>query len=751
MTMNARVNRLNRILAAAVAALASTGALAQEGGGGPAYLLPDNSVSVGIGYSSGDDKDRQRFGLFNGLRKHDTNGMLDFNYSNRDSNTGRWMIFEGRNLFLDNRELGFTYRNLGDFRLKADYNEITRHDPRTINTSVSGIGTANPTVGFLATPGSGTDQNLELKRKGLGIDLSKRFGNFELEVTFKNEDKTGARLNGYGLTCSANYVAAGICTTAAPTALLMLPEPVDSTIRQFDAKLNYLGEKLNLTGGYYGSFYTNSFGSLNAVMPAAGSPVGNLNGGVVAGGWDAGLRNYFQGPFALPPDSQAHQFYLSGNYKLTSHTKLNFKYSYTHATQNESFTGTGYGTALTPLPASGRNNLGGEINTTRAQVGFSSHPFTKLHVHGDFLYESRDNKTPIDVYNRYPLATTWTNGAMSPSKYEAKLEANYRLPASFLLVGGVKWERENTGAWTPTNVAGGITLLRQKMDTTGYRIELRKPMSETFTGSIAYLEDRREGAGPWLRALGTGGVVPASIDCVTTVSIWCAYNRTGNVAYTQKDMQRQKVRLNGNWDVMERLNLQAFWDIGHEDYQGPTTSGLNTVRFSNFSLDASYQLSDNWKINAFWNKNKRGIDTAHSTDYDANLIDTSTTYGIGFAGTPSANFKVGGDLMGIRDTLQYRMYPDISGGSAAALRAQGFGLPDVHYNLLRLKLYGEYTLNKASTIRLDYIYDRTYFDEWTWGAANGGAPFLYSDNTTIGARQLQSVNFIRASYVYKFR
>ena len=44
----------------------------------------------------------------------------------------------------------------------------------------------------------------------------------------------------------------------------MLPEPVNSTIRQFDAKMNYSDGKLNLSGGYYGNCYTNNNGSLTA-------------------------------------------------------------------------------------------------------------------------------------------------------------------------------------------------------------------------------------------------------------------------------------------------------------------------------------------------------------------------------------------------------------------------------------------------------------------------------------------------------
>ena len=174
---------------------------------------------------------------------------------------------------------------------------------------------------------------------------------------------------------------------------------------------------MKLSGGYYGNFYTNNNGSLT---PSILSPtMGNMNGGTFT---DANLRNYLQTPMALWPDSQSHQIFLGGNYALTPHTRLNFKYAYTHATQNESFGGMG----LTPRPG-GRSDLGGVLDTTKAQVGFSSHPLDKVHVHGDLSYESKKNKTPVDTYNTQVLSATptfgtWSNSAMSPKKFDAKLD-----------------------------------------------------------------------------------------------------------------------------------------------------------------------------------------------------------------------------------------------------------------------------------------------------------------------------------------
>ena len=398
--------------------------------------------------------------------------------------------------------------------------------------------------------------------------FEKRFGDLQVEVNFKNEDKDGARLFGRGFACSASWVAVGACTTAGAAAVLLLPEPVNSTIRQLDAKLNYIGEKLRLSGGYYGSFYTNNNGNLTPTIPGG---FGNQNGGLM--GADAKLNATLGLPMALWPDNQSHQLFLGGNYTITPTTRVNFKYAYTHATQNESFTGMG----LTGAPA-GRGDLDGVINTTKAQVGFSAHPLDKLHLHGDWAYVSKKNNTPLAPYNLFMFGTapaitsaTYTNGNQSSKKYDAKLEASYKLPANYLLTGGVKYEHEDFGAFTPTDVAGGISGLRQELKETGYRVELRKTMSETLTGAISYVSSRRKGDSSWLKPLGlpATGVIDASPDCASVGANACIYNRTAIFPFIYMDRNRDKIRLMGNWTPMDRLSFQLFWDDGIDEVPRP--------------------------------------------------------------------------------------------------------------------------------------------------------------------------------------
>ena len=190
----------------ALAVLSAFGpAAAQE------VAAPQNSVTIGGTYANGDSQDRARFGLYNGMREDSSYGLFDFTYLNRDAATGLWTTIEGRNLFLDTRELTFTTRKLGDWKLTAGYNEILRSEPRTINTGMQGAGTSTPVVVRPAAVGGGQDVNLELKRKAFTLSGAKWFGGaLQFEASLKSEEKEGARIFGKGFACSSTWVSRGL-------------------------------------------------------------------------------------------------------------------------------------------------------------------------------------------------------------------------------------------------------------------------------------------------------------------------------------------------------------------------------------------------------------------------------------------------------------------------------------------------------------------------------------------------------------
>jgi MtrB/PioB family decaheme-associated outer membrane protein len=735
-TSNKRLGFKQSLIAMAV--LSAFGpAMAQEA------PVQQSSVSVGIGGATGDQQDRARWGLYNGMREDSAYGLFDFSFLSRDAAAGLWTTVEGRNLFLDTREVSFSTRKLGDWKVAAGYSEILRSEPRTINTAMQGAGTTKPEVVYLAAPGTGSDVNLTLHRKAFTLSGAKWFGgDVQVEASYKTEDKDGARIFGKGFACSGTWVAAGACTSSTNQwELLLLPEPIDATTQQAEAKITYSKGGLLLTGGYYGSLYTNRNGNLSPTVPGTlNNPLGQ------ARTVDAGLRATLAMPMALPADSQAHQFYLSGNYRFTPSTAANFKYAYTHATQNEDFGGTGF-----YLAPPGRSNLGGEVNTTLAQAGISSRPVSKLSLLANVRYEKKDNKTPIDVYN-IEGTETFTNANGKKERLSSKIEASYQLPEGYRATAGFDWDSVDHGEFTPTNQVAGLSGLRQKTKEQGYRLELRKNMSDSLTGSLQYTYSKREGDSPWLKPQ-SPGVIEAddSQDCVPPTGGVnnCIYNRTGIFPFIFQDRKRDKVRAMVSWVPTDALSLQFFVDDGKDDYTAPSTKGLDDSKLRMYSFDANYRVNDDWNVTGYASRGETTVHVAHSTGYMAALKDTADGLGIAVKGKASERLAIKADLTYLKDNNEYKQDLDASASAAnvAFLAASG-GLPDVEYKLLRFTLTGDYTIDRKSLVRVVLGYEKSKFNEWAW-QWNGNS-FLYSDNTTVSAKENQNVTFVGASYTYRW-
>jgi MtrB/PioB family decaheme-associated outer membrane protein len=676
---------------------------------------PESSVNAGLGAATGDSKDRTIFGQYNGLYKDGVKLLLDIDVVKRDDATGLWTTLQGYNLGLDNRELHFSQNKQGDWKYSVDYSELVRHDPRTINTGLMNAGTTTPTVLSLATPGSGADLNLEIKRKGLGLGAEKWLTpNLMFQVTAKNEDRNGARLSGTGIACMPAGFSSIPCSSLA-AAMLMLPEPINSTTKQFEAKLNYSGEKFMVSGGYYGSFFTNANGSLN---PTVSGNLVNPDGTTLVTSVTPGstLAGYLQQSVALPPDNQAHQLYVSGNYAFTPTTRTTFKYAYTHATQNEDFGSMG----LTGAPA-GISNLGGVLDSNLAQIGLTAQPMPKLLLLGNLRYEDKADKTPIYFYNG-----AYTNDLNSSKKLTGKLEASYKLPDNYRAIFGVDYDSMHRDLPVSTAAVWNATLpplsgLREDTKEIGYRAELRRSLSETINAAISYVQSKRDG-GSW------SNIGP--------------YNPVGTYPMTMLDRKRDKVKVSADWTPTDKLSLQFMLEDGKDTYTGPTDKGLRDTGMKSYGVDAALSVSENWKLTGYVNRGDQTLHVDHNIGYLAELENINTSFGIGVVGKPTSKIEIGGDLSYLNDNNRYQQ--SMATGAAIV----GGGLPDVTYRMTLLKLFGKYALEKNADIRVELEHQSVKFDEWTWGY--NGTPFAYSDNTTVSMQQNQSVTFLGASYVYKF-
>ena len=676
----------------------------------------ESSVSAGLGVASGDSLSRSLFGQYNGLRNNEANLLLDFNLIQLDDKTGTWTKFEGHNLGLDNAELSATQNKQGDWKYSLEYNEITHHEIRTINTGVQGAGSTSPVVSSLLTPGTGAGLNLKLERQAVTLGAEKWLSpNLMFEASFKNEDKSGARLSGAGITCSTfPAVSRYSCgTTGANSgALLLLPEPVNTQTKQFEAKLNYTGDKFLVSGGYYGSYFTNSNGSMN---PTLSGNLSNPNG-TVLNPVASGLSGYLASPLALQPDNQAQQVYVSGNYALTASTHSTFKLAHTHATQNDSFSSMG----LAGAPA-GVGNLGGVIDTDLVQFGLTSHPISKLSLLANVRYEDKNDKTPLAQYNAtaagVPYANNYSNSA---KKLNGKLEASYQFSNTYRGTLGVDYasiDRATPAATTDTSasdLALSVGGLREKTHEVSYRAEVRRSMSETVNAAVSYVQSQRSGDN------------------------WTMYNPNGTLPMSMLDRKRDKVRLSSDWTPINKLSIQFNLEEGRDSYTSPTSpieAGIRDGQMGLIGIDANWALSEKWKLTGYLNQANQTLHVNHTSAYLADLETVNTSIGFGVINKPSSILDLGGNLSYMNDSNRYNQ------NSGA--------LPDVTYRITSLKLYGKYAMEKSTDIRVDLVHQNATLDEWTWGS--NGTQFAYSDNSTVSMQPNQSVTFLGVRYVYKYR
>lgn len=751
---------------------------------------PSSSISVGVGNVSGNASGRSIFGQYNGLRPDSTTLQLDVDIKTRDDASGVAFYLNGSNLGLDSRDLSFSYEKQGDWKIGAEYSGLVHREIRTINTALVGAGTATPTVVRLATPGTGVDMDLSAKREGMGLSMEKWFSkSLQMELSFKNENKTGARLFGTGYACStnSNYVCNATQSATNQTwAFLMLPEPIDSSTKQIEARLNYHDKNLTVSGGYYGSYYSNANGSIRATVPGQlNNPLGTpialspaLGTTVIAGG-GMSLQNVLQLPVALGADNEAQQFYVSGSYRFAPGTNATFKYSYARAKQDENFAAAGF----TGAPA-GVTSLGGVVDTRLAQLGFNTRVTPKLGLVANVKYEQKEDHTPHVLYNleggakvpapAVPSVTNpsnvnryWYNYHVDSTKLVGKLDANYQFAPGTRGTVGIDYnmyDRPVPISITEEELAG-IGAVRSKNTETGYRLELRSTLAESFSGSVGYTNSKRIGS-DWTSLSTSAAFVAAGLGYGMTGPAGQFLSLSAGNAFPMNmaDVDRTKLKLSGSWTPTEKVEVQVILENGSDKNSMPFNAialgkGWRESSTKQASLDASYLVSDDWKVNAYASTGSQNLMVNHSTGYMADLTSPTESFGFGVIGNATSRLELGAQLTLLRDTTRYGLLasptttgtlPNITqvAPNANNVAQATIGLPDVRYTSNTLNLFGKYALDKKSDIRVSMVYQRATMDEWSW--SNNGVSFVYGDNSTVKMSPEQTVTFIGASYIYKF-
>ena len=690
------------LLALSAAAFAQDAQIAE-------LTTPESFVSFGAGAWS-DDRPQQ--GIYDGMREDGGYLLLDGRYISRDNATGTWIGLSGRNLGLDTRELRADWLRQGDIGAFIEYSRIPRDNPHTFFTGLQGIGTTSLTIsGAAAAALPFREVELGTVRDQVHAGFYKALSrSLNFRVSFRNEEKEGTRNWGLG------------------SAPLFMVEPIDSTTRQLEATLNYLGERLQLSGGYYGSFYDTSntliFGLRNGV--ATPGTVGSPN----------------PTPLSQPLPNQAHQLSLDGGYSITPATRAMFKLARGIATQDEPLPT--WSLAAPNAPFVGMpSRLNGRMDTTLAEVGITTRPLSSLSLLANLRYYDLQDKTPLVGVvgsNATGVATVHN----TPQSYETttgKLEATYRLPAGFSVTGGA--EAKNQNRFAPSFVNEIFVPYRVNLDETTWRLGVRRGLSDSVNGSLAFLHSKRDGSP-------LTATEDFASDLISPIHI--------------ADRERDKWRAMLDWTPAERLTLQLVIENAKDEYSDERPYGLKDGKASLVSLDATYSVTENWQVSGWYARDETAARQrnaqwsgagVHQLDREANLEDKGDNVGFEVRGKLGAALKVGANALYAKTVSRYQ--DSITFIGAPVVLPVETPLPDITNKLARLGLFAEYALRKTSTVRFDLIHEDWRTDDWTWQFADG-SPFIYgsgaataADGTFVIPNQRQKATFAGVRYIVRFQ
>jgi MtrB/PioB family decaheme-associated outer membrane protein len=676
-------------------------------------IKPDSVISIGGGYQT---DVRPHLGMFDGMRDKGGYFLMDADIYRRDDKTGTWNIANVRNLGLSNREARFEHNYQDHWAASLEFRQIPHDYPYTVTTRLSGIGSATETINGLTSP---TSLFLSSKRDIVTTEFLKNLtSTLEFKANFRNEDKNGDRAYGRG-----NRVGGW---------LEFLTEPVDRSSRQFETNLNYTTRRIQLSGGYYGSWMTNHEPALNIVGGTDPTPV---TGSITFS------------PLALSPGNMAHQFYVTGGHVFTPTTRGDFRAAYTRATQNADFVD----------PTALYRNLGGRLDIASLMYGLSSRPTRKLHLVANVRYQDRDDKTPVRAY----LSDGEQNQPYSYKRAMGKLEATYLLTRGFSLAGGVDLDWHKRTVPDASNLTASTTdrvvVFRERNNETIFRVQLRRSLSERLNGTVYYLHGARRGSDFLVDAQSQGVSCYASRsapDLCTATGPVSVFGTVNPVYFADRDRDRVRVLL--DWIPFEALSVNLNIEDSKDTY-GYSASrpyGLRDGSAQLYSVDATYTLNPNWQVSAWYsyNKTKANQYDQQSNGYSwiAHLTDKATPVGIQLRGNVSSRVRVGADTQWNRDSSEYPVATNPASLGTILLP------PSLIQNTITtVRVFAQYGLHRRGDLRVDYRFDKFDTNDWTWmmwnASGNSLTPWQFSDGTFVTFDPRQPASFIAVRYIYRFQ
>ncbi|MCL4802001.1 MAG: MtrB/PioB family decaheme-associated outer membrane protein [Burkholderiales bacterium] len=730
--------------AVALAIAAPGGALAEPMLQVPLYRGADmsrydeNNVELGVGFST---EDSFKFGEFNGIEDQGPFLIGNFNVRNRLGGT-RYLNAFGSNLGLDSRKLGVEYGEQGRFWLGAGYDMLTRNqfsDTQFIHQGLGGSFLTLPAgfAGIGQPPASAAGINpflrtFEIKqerdifRLGGGLSFGRGWG---MEINYRQDDRDGSKL-----------IGAVMGNTGGNPRSAILPYDLKDRTQQVEAVVRWRSKEAQANFSYWYSRYDPDVNSLTWQNPYN-----------IIAGWagNSGFPTGF-GRLGLMPENHFHQFSATGAWNFAPKQRLTSTLSYSMMRQDEAFLpytindGTAAGTTLTVPNALPRSSLDGKIDNTLFDLSYFTRALPKTTIRANYHFLKHKNKSPVDLYayvggdttNQDPVVSDAINStrlrwnvAESTTEHRFKLDGDYEIWRRTLLRGFYQYKR--------ISYEEAADVLRSRTTDNLLGAELRRIMSESFTGALRYAHERRTGSDYSLTR-----AYRATYTTGTTTAVPFPDNVPTLRHFFLADYDKDTFRATASFTPMERVTIDLRADWYKVKYKGPDCGGPNDQVLApasifpsechgrteadgaSYTLDGSFTPAEGWNAFAFYTYSQLSTDQLSRSfnntaaqqidanrDWTASLKYSDHTIGIGLRYQPfDRKYDAGVQYVYNDGTGKY----GLAGGPALA---SPLPVPDTEAKLHTFQLFAKYRYSKNIALRFNYWFEKYRSSDWAFDNA----------------------------------
>jgi MtrB/PioB family decaheme-associated outer membrane protein len=677
----------------------------------------ENYVELGLGVNSSDS---YRFGGFTGLTDKGGFPIAGFNWLTRDAGNDAqyWRVY-GSTLGLDSRKLQAEGGVQGRWGASFNFDQIRKSQTDTASFIHNGLGTSNLTLtggaGVLAAGGIvGNEATINPLLKRFNIEQGREIvrvglngmapSDWDWKVNYREDRRDGTRLTGLPVNATGRS--------------MIVPYQIDDRTSQVEAILSYNTKVTQFSLGYNYSRFHNNLSSFTVANPFnAGEALERMS---------------------LAPSNDYHQVNANGGYNFSKATRLTSRFSYSVSRQNEAFlpysANLAVGAAGNVTP---RASLDGKVVKTLLDIALTAKPIDKLNLKLAYQYHNSDNRTPVDNYtsisrdraNAGVLSNNQRrNAPLSTLEHTFGIDGDYKIAPKTILRAGL--ERKSV-KYSMKDARYENVADRDYTNTDKLSLELRRPISTDFLGSVGYTYTQRRGSEYDKNSYFRNTYWNPGATTLT--------NHPSVRQFLYQDFNEDRVRASGNWTVSETVSVQAGADTYRKRAKGtncstildPVTAaafvgtlpdaclGRTLAEGTNVNLDLQWQPEENLTTFAFASigetgttqKGRQGTtSTNQALEWTADLINRDHTLGLGLKWQPE--HYAGWDLGGTYVFNNGEGKANISTGTGIAIPQTS--MPDNWSRLHTLQLFAKWDYSKQVTWRFNYLFENLKSADWAY-------------------------------------